>query len=83
MESRKEFLSRMHLLSNEIKQSHLSDDNIFPMIEYQLKEREKEMIRNIKRQVIAKMESTINRKVSSQWIVKKGNDKFLEIIEDL
>ncbi len=73
----------MHLLSNEIKQSHLSDDNIFPMIEYQLKEREKEMIRNIKRQVIAKMESTINRKVSSQWIVKKGNDKFLEIIEDL
>lgn len=73
----------MHLLSNEIKQSHLNDDNIFPMIEYQLKEREKEMIRNIKRQVIAKMESTINRKVSSQWIVKKGNDKFLEIIEDL
>lgn len=68
---------------NEIKQSHLSDDNIFPMIDYQLKERERDMIRDVKRQVIAKMESTNNRQVSSQWIIKKGNDKFLDIIEDL
>lgn len=68
---------------NEIKQSNLSDDNIFPMIDYQLKERERDMIRDVKRQVIAKMESTNNRQVSSQWIIKKGNDKFLDIIEDL
>jgi len=83
MEQRKIFIGRMHMMVNEIKQSKVEDYHIFSMLEYQLKEREKELLREVKRRVIGEMEKRMDRNVSTQWIVSKGNDKFLDIIDDL
>ena len=73
----------MHMMVNEIKNSNVPDYNIFSMLEYQLKEREKELLREVKRRVIGEMEKRMDKNVSTQWIVTKGNDKFLDIIDDL
>lgn len=83
MEQRKIFIGRMHMMVNEIKHSNVPDHNIFSMLEYQLKEREKELLREVKRKVIGEMEKRMDSNVSTQWIVTKGNDKFLDIIDDL
>lgn len=83
MEQRKIFIGRMHMMVNEIKNSNVPDYNIFSMLEYQLKEREKELLREVKRRVIGEMERRMDSNVSTQWIVTKGNDKFLDIIDDL
>jgi hypothetical protein len=83
MEQRKIFIGRMHMMVNEIKNSNVPDYNIFSMLEYQLKEREKELLKDVKRRVIGEMEKRMDSNVSTQWIVTKGNDKFLDIIDDL
>ena len=45
----------MHLMMQEIKQSHLDDDNIIPMLEFQLQRREIELLEDTKTQVNLKM----------------------------
>jgi len=83
MESRKMFLGRMHLMMQEIKQSDLNDSNIFPMLEYQLKRREIELLEQTKYQVNLKMQQMVLNESTGRWVAKKGNEKFMDIIESL
>lgn len=73
----------MHLMMQEIKQSHLDDDNIIPMLEYQLKRREVELLEDAKRQVNLKMQNMVSTQCTGRWVAKKGIDKFLDIIDSL
>jgi len=83
MEGRKEFINRMQWMVMEIKQSKLDDSNILSMLEFQLKQREKLLIKDVKRRVICEQEIKNNKHVSASYVIRKGNDKFLDIIEDL
>lgn len=83
MEERKDFINRMNWMISEIKQSKLDDTNILSMIEFQLKQREQDLIKDVKRQVIATQEVSNERSVTNRYIIKKGNDKFLDIIDRL
>ena len=67
----------------EIKQSKLDDSNILSMLEFQLMQREKDLIKDVKRKVIGEQEIKNDHKVTGTYIINKGNDKFLDIIEDL
>lgn len=82
MELRKDFINRMQWMVAEIKQSKLDDSNILSMLEFQLMQREKLLIRDVKRKVIGEQEMK-NNKVSASYVIRIGNDKFLDIIEDL
>jgi hypothetical protein len=83
MESRKMFIARMHLMMQEIKQSHLDDDNIIPMLEYQLQRREIELLEDTKTQVNLKMQKMVATECTGRWVAKKGMEKFLDIIDSL
>ena len=83
MELRKDFINRMQWMIIEIKQSKLDDSNILSMIEFQLMQREKSLVKDVNRKVICEMENRIGKRISSTYIIAKGNDKFLDIIEDL
>jgi len=83
MELRKDFINRMQWMILEIKQSKLDDSNILSMIEFQLMQREKDLITDVKRKVIGEQEVKDNKQVSASYVIRKGNDKFLDIIDDL
>ena len=83
MEQRKDFINRMQWMIIEIKQSKLDDSNILSMIEFQLMQREKDLITDVKRKVIGEQEVKDNKQVSASYVIRKGNDKFLDIIDDL
>lgn len=83
MELRKDFINRMQWMISEIKQSKLDDSNILSMIEFQLMQREKYLITDVKRKVIGEQEIKDNKQVSASYVIRKGNDKFLDIIDDL
>ena len=83
MELRKDFINRMQWMIIEIKQSKLDDSNILSMIEFQLMQREKDLITDVKRKVIGEQEVKDNKQVSASYVIRKGNDKFLDIIDDL
>ena len=67
----------------EIKQSKLDDSNILSMLEYQLKMREQELLRHTKRSVVGEMEMRLGENISNTYIIKKGNDKFLDLIDSV
>jgi hypothetical protein len=83
MELRKDFINRMQWMISEIKQSKLDDSNILSMIEFQLMQREKSLVKDVNRKVICEMENRIGKRISNTYIIAKGNDKFLDIIDDL
>jgi|TARA_R110002073_G_C9239716_1_gene561632 hypothetical protein len=83
MELRKDFINRMQWMVAEIKQSKLDDSYILSMLEFQLMQREKLLIRDVKRKVIGEQEMKDDKQVSASYVIRKGNDKFLDIIEDL
>ena len=83
MEQRKDFINRMQWMIIEIKQSKLDDSNILSMIEFQLMQREKSLVKDVNRKVICEMENRIGKRISNTYIIAKGNDKFLDIIDDL
>ena len=58
MELRKDFINRMQWMVAEIKQSKLDDSYILSMLEFQLMQREKLLIRDVKRKVIGEQEKT-------------------------
>lgn len=81
METRKEFINRMQWMALEVKQSDLDDSNILPMLEYQLRLRERDLLRDTQRRVICIME--VSKEYTNHYIIKKGRDKFLDIIDSL
>tara|TARA_R110002153_G_scaffold39251_2_gene113122 strand:- start:1978 stop:2229 length:252 start_codon:yes stop_codon:yes gene_type:complete len=83
MELRKDFINRMQWMVAEIKQSKLDDSYILSMLEFQLMQREKLLIRDVKRKVIGEQEMKDDKQVSASYVIRKGNDKFLDIIKDL
>ena len=83
MELRKDFINRMQWMVAEIKQSKLDDSNILSMLEFQLMQREKSLIKDVKRRVICEMENRSDKYISNTYIIEKGNDKFLDIIKDM
>jgi hypothetical protein len=83
MELRKDFINRMQWMISEIKQSKLDDSNILSMIEFQLMQREKSLVKDVNRKVICEMENRIGKRISNTYIIAKGNEKFLDIIDDL
>jgi hypothetical protein len=83
MEARTQFLMRMQMMINEIKASGFGDEHIQKMLDFQLKCREKELIKEVKRKVVGAIEMKNNRGVTATYIVQKTNDKFLDIIDDM
>ena len=83
MEARTQFLMRMQMMINEIKSSGFGDEHIQKMLDFQLSCREKELVKEVKRKVVGSIEMKNNRGVTATYIVKKTNDKFLDIIDDM
>tara|TARA_B110000285_G_C15098610_1_gene603601 strand:- start:1303 stop:1521 length:219 start_codon:yes stop_codon:yes gene_type:complete len=72
MESRKEFINRMQWMVLEIKESKLDDINILSMIEFQLMQREKDIIKNFKYKIISESD-----------VMKQGRNVLLNLLKDL
>ena len=72
MESRKEFINRMQWMVLEIKESKLDDINILSMIEFQLMQREKEIIKNFKYKIISESD-----------VMKQGRSVLLNLLKSL
>ena len=52
MESRKEFISRLMWMLNEVDNSNFKTLNVLSMIEYQLKRRDAELMKNFKSSIV-------------------------------
>jgi hypothetical protein len=72
MESRKEFINRMQWMVLEIKESKLDDINILSMIEFQLMQREKDIIKNFKYKIISESD-----------VMKQGRSVLLNLLKSL
>tara|TARA_R110001599_G_scaffold271700_1_gene472794 strand:+ start:407 stop:625 length:219 start_codon:yes stop_codon:yes gene_type:complete len=72
MESRKEFINRMQWMVLEIKESKLDDINILSMIEFQMMQRENQIIKNFKYKII-----------SASDVMKQGRNVLLNLLKDL
>ena len=72
MESRKEFINRMQWMVLEIKESKLDDINILSMIEFQMMQRENQIIKNFKYKIISESD-----------VMKQGRNVLLNLLKDL
>ena len=72
MESRKEFINRMQWMVLEIKESKLDDINILSMIEFQLMQREKDIVKNFKYKIISESD-----------VMKQGRNVLLNLLKSL
>ena len=72
MESRKEFINRMQWMVLEIKESKLDDINILSIIEFQLMQREKDIIKNFKYKIISESD-----------VMKQGRSVLLNLLKSL
>ena len=72
MESRKEFINRMQWMVLEIKESKLDDINILSMIEFQLMQRENDIIKNFKYKIISESD-----------VMKQGRSVLLNLLKSL
>tara|TARA_R110000803_G_scaffold3139_1_gene10655 strand:+ start:503 stop:721 length:219 start_codon:yes stop_codon:yes gene_type:complete len=72
MESRKEFINRMQWMVLEIKESKLDDINILSMIEFQMMQRENQIIKNFKYKIISESD-----------VMKQGRNVLLNLLKSL
>jgi len=82
LEDRKHFIMRIQMMIQEIKMSNLDDACIYSMIDFQLRQREKDIVFTTKINVMSKFESSGTYK-SLKKIRKLGNKAFNEIINKI
>ncbi len=61
METRQQFISRMIWLIAEVKKSNHDDSNILSLLEFELKQRETNLVYNVKNKVITKEFKKVSR----------------------
>ena len=86
IEDRKHFIMRMQMMIQEIRMSDLDDANIHSMIEFQLKQREREVMFKTKVDLTRKIEFSLvgyEKKISVREVRKLSNKWFDELINKI
>ena len=86
IEDRKHFIMRMQMMIQEIRMSDLDDANIHSMIEFQLKQREREVMFKTKVDLTKKIEFSLvgyEKKISVREVRKLSNKWFDELINKI
>tara|TARA_R110000822_G_scaffold138119_3_gene275707 strand:- start:2510 stop:2761 length:252 start_codon:yes stop_codon:yes gene_type:complete len=79
METRKQFISRMQWMIAEIKSSDFSDAHILTMLEYEMQQRDKKIIKDTKRKVFGVMDLKKSYGHTTNNVLKIGIEKIDEI----
>ena len=86
IEDRKHFIMRMQMMIQEIRMSNLDDANIHSMIEFQLRQRDREVMFKTKVDLTRKIEFSLvgyEKKISVREVRKLSNKWFDELIDKI
>ena len=86
IEDRKHFIMRMQMMIQEIRMSDLDDANIHSMIEFQLRQRDREGMFKTKVDLTRKIEFSLvgyEKKISVREVRKLSNKWFDELINKI
>ena len=86
IEDRKHFIMRMQMMIQEIRMSDLDDANIHSMIEFQLRQRDREVMFKTKVDLTRKIEFSLvgyEKKISVREVRKLSNKWFDELINKI
>ena len=86
IEDRKHFIMRMQMMIQEIRMSDLDDANIHSMIEFQLRQRDREVMFKTKVDLTRKIEFSLvgyEKKISVREVRKLSNKWFDELIDKI
>ena len=86
IEDRKHFIMRMQMMIQEIRMSNLDDACIHSMIEFQLRQRDREVMFKTKVDLTRKIELSLvgyEKKISVREVRKLSNKWFDELIDKI
>ena len=86
IEDRKHFIMRMQMMIQEIRMSNLDDAYIHSMIEFQLRQRDREAMFKTKVDLTRKIELSLvgyEKKISVREVRKLSNKWFDELIDKI